>query len=549
MRTNRGDGCTMKSQSFSIYLLKPTYDASNALDDDHTLTAGVSANLLPPNSTLYLHDGKLKPPWWRSYFDIKRKLNQIGKGAIVFMPVDRRCFALCFGHVAHFLKEESYEYDFGLRATLNSVDPDKLKSTDTLQPGRSRRQRTQVPVVGDLTYFDIDRDTTILRALTGKVKAQHSSFFKHATGASNLRLSSSLPPAELPKLGEKLLELYASKDFEATFPDIQSVAPIRDPVQIKELEALLLQAIKSKDDAVSLAMPEIISFADNMYGVFKGAGPSLLYEDIFMERYYEYLESNGVDLVTLTIDDIKHHALLLTDDDGTPRSPQYSVLKCVIFDVTTAAGTFHYTERNWYRVDPAFVTELQTYLDPYCLPTSLPPYNHTSEGEYNKAAATPSRICLDLTSVSPPKHTVIEPCDLYEVSNDEATLHHVKVSTLSAQLSHLFNQGANAIELLKDDSHSVDRLKALLETRAQPAELPKLVAPLADVKYHVAFGIVTHKDPAKKSLNLPLFSRISLRRCMRSLRIRSVRGSFSFIAENSPKKAGIKKTRKKQAKP
>lgn len=539
----------MKSQSFSIYLLKLGYDASNALNNDHTLTSGAPATHLPPKSTLYLHDGKPKPPWWRSYFDIKQALNQIGKGAIVFMPVDKCCFALCFGHVAHFLKEESYEYDFGLRVTLNSVDPGKLKSTDTLQPGRSRRQRTQVPIVGDLTYFDIDRDTTILKALTGKVKAQHSSFFKHATGASNLRLNSSLPPAQLPKLGEKLLELYASKDFEATFPDIQSVAPIRDPVQIKELDALLLEAIKSKDDAVTLAMPEIINFAENMYGTFRGAGPSLLYEDVFMERYYEYLASNKVDLAALSIDDVKRHVVLLTDDDGAPRSPQYSILKCMIFDVTTKTGTFHYAERNWYKVEPTFVAGLQAYLDPYCIPTTLPPYSHTSEGEYNKAAEVNSRVCLDLTSISPPKQTAIEPCDLYDVQSGNAMLHHVKVSTLSAQLSHLFNQGTNAIELLKDDGDSVDRLKALLGSRAQAVELPKLLAPLSASKYHVAFEIVTHKDPAKKSLNLPLFSRISLRRCMRSLKIRSVGGSFSFISDNSPKKPGVKRTRKKTSKP
>lgn len=536
----------VRSQSFSIYLLKPSFNASNALEDDHVLTTGAQADLLPPKAVLYIHDGKPRPPWWRDYFGIRQSLNQIGKGALVFMPVEKRWLALCFGHIAHFLKEESYEYDFGLRVTLNSVDPGKLKSTDTFQPGRSRRQRTQVPVVSDLTYFDIDRDSTILRGLTGKVRTEHSSFFKHATGASNVRLSSALSPSDLPKLGEKLLDLYASKDFETTFPDIQSVTPIRDPVQIRELDELLLKAVRARDEALSLAMPEIVNFAESTYAAFRGAGQSLLYEDVFIGRYYEYLEQNSLDLKSLSLDDLRRHSLLLVDDNATPRSPRHSILKCLIFDVTTSTGTFHYTERNWYKVDPSYVAMLQSFLDPLCQTSSLPAYIHISEGEYNKAAATHSRICLDLTSISPPGTTAIEPCDLYEAVGGVATLHHIKVSTLSTQLSHLFNQGTNAVELLKDDTDSLNLLKKLLEKRASSIELPKLVQPLSDARYHVAFGIVTHKDPNKRSLNLPLFSRISLRRCMRSLRVMSVRGSYSFIQDKSQKKPGFRKVQKKK---
>jgi uncharacterized protein (TIGR04141 family) len=51
-----------------------------------------------------------------------------------FLPVDDRCFALSFGHVHHNLKEVSYEYDFGLRVTLNCVDPHELKARTHLNP-------------------------------------------------------------------------------------------------------------------------------------------------------------------------------------------------------------------------------------------------------------------------------------------------------------------------------------------------------------------------------------------------------------------------------
>lgn len=266
-----------------------------------------------------------------------------------------------------------------------------------------------------------------------------------------------------------------------------------------------------------------------------------------MGRYYEYLEENDVELNTLSIEDIKRHKLQLTDDNGTPKE-RHTVLKCMIFDTAVGSDTYHFSEGNWYKVDASYISKLQAYLDPYCSPIALPEYDHATEGLYNLAAATDSIICLDLASISPPLQTQVEPCDLYEVVNGRATFRHLKVSTLSSQLSHLFNQGINAIELLKAEPDAEKRLRDLLSSKAKAAELPKLVKPLDEGKHHVSFAIITHKDPAKKSLNLPLFSRISLRRCLRSLLLMSVKGSFGFIKDVSPKKAGVKKTRKKKAK-
>lgn len=261
-----------KSRSFSIYLLKNGYDASNALKDDHALDDGGDASELPEGASLFVLDGPPREPWWKSYFGLATPLTQSIKGALAFLPANDRCFALSFGHVFHNLKEESYEYDFGLRVTLNSVDPTKLKSTDILEPAAARRQRTQVPIDSDLTYFDFDRNSAVLKSLTGKVKDEHKELFRHATGASNLHLSTAVAPNGLVPLCEKLLELYASNAYKTTFPDIQNITPIRDPVVIAELNAKLLQALRNKSADLYLTVPDLINYRDNMYAAFSGAG-------------------------------------------------------------------------------------------------------------------------------------------------------------------------------------------------------------------------------------------------------------------------------------
>lgn len=542
-----------KSRAFSIYLLKEGYDATNALREDHALDADIGAQGVPEGATLFVLDSEPRPPWWKSYFSVEKSLTQVNKGALVFLPVGGRCFALSFGHVAHNLIDSSYEYDFGLRVTLNSLDPHKLKSTDTLDPGAAKRQRTQLPIESELTLFDFDRDSTILRSLTGKVRYEHKELFRHATGGSNLRISTDVAADGLAALCEKLLDLYQSEEYKAAFPEIQNIMPVRDPAQIDELNDRLLEAFRARDSDLNITVPEIINYSDNLYAAFAGAGRSRVYDDVYIGRYYEYLDEHGIDLNALSVDDLRRHALVLTDEDGNNRD-RYSIFKSLVFDTAledTQGETFHLCEGNWYRIDDAYIARLSAYLDPLCADSDLPPYDHPSEGEYNAAVAVGDAAiaCLDIKNISPDGQSAVEPCDLLAIRDGVAVFYHVKVSTLSAQLSHLFNQGVNAVELIRLEPQAVDKLEALIRETLADGDADAMVTLVRDRKYRIVFGIVTRKDPAGRSLNLPLFSRISLMRGMKALQLMDVPGRVIFIADQVVAAEGRKKKRKKKAVP
>jgi hypothetical protein len=72
------------------------------------------------------------------------------------------------------------------------------------------------------------------------------------------------------------------------------------------------------------------------------------------------------------------------------------------------------------------------------------------------------------------------------------------------------------------------------------------VALVRDRKYRIVFGIVTRKDPAGRSLNLPLFSRISLMRGMKAPQLMDVPGSVIFIADQVMAAEGQKKMEKRK---
>jgi uncharacterized protein (TIGR04141 family) len=537
-----------KSRPFSIFLLKQGFDANSSLKDNHTLDTQVVASNLPAGATLLVLDNQPYEPWWKEYFGVQKNLKQATKGALIFLPVSNRCLALSFGHVYHSLKDESYEYDFGLRVTLNSVDPKKLKSTDILEPGAAKRRRTQVPIDSDLTFFDFDRDSNILKRLTGKVKDEHTELFKHATGASNLRICSALSPNQLSRLCEKLLELYESTTFKDTFPSIQNITPVRDPSLVNQLNTKVLEAVRSKADSLYLTIPDIVSYENNPHITFQGEGASLIYDDLCLDRYYEYLEECGIELKQIDLITIKKHRVALADENGSTKD-NYSVFKGLIFDVEFNGKTYHLNESDWYKVEEDYIKKIQQYLDPLYKQCELPDYIQTDEGKYNEAVAANNDnfICLDKKNISPAGQNQVEPCDLFSVENSYAVLHHVKRSTFSSQLSHLFNQGTNAATLLRMEKTAVEKLNHLIDaTNFSESQKAIFKAPLEQGRYQVSYAIITHKPKNQKSKNLPLFSRISLMRVMKGFEIMGINASYGFVMDKTPKKEGRKKPRKKQ---
>ena len=350
---------------------------------------------------------------------------------------------------------------------------------------------------------------------------------------------------ELVELCEKLLRLYQSEEYKTAFPEIQNIVPVRDPAQIDALNERLLEAYRTRNSDLNMTVPEIINYSDNLYVAFTGAGRSEIYDDVYIGRYYEYLDGHNVDLAEIGIKELRRHALVLTDEDGEARD-HFSLFKSLVFDTTLEGArgeTFHLCEGQWYRIDDGYIARLAAYLNPLCLDSDLPAYNHASEGEYNEAVAAgdPAIVCLDKTSISPGAQSGVEPCDLLSARDGIAAFYHLKVSTLSAQLSHLFNQGVNAVELMRLESEAVDRLEALIRGAMPDAGADALVSLIRARQYRIVFGIVTRKDPAARCLNLPLFSRISLMRSMKALRLMDVQGNVIFIADAVAASAGRKK--------
>lgn len=99
---------------------------------------------------------------------------------------------------------------------------------------------------------------------------------------------------------------------------------------------------------------------------------------------------------------------------------------------------------------------------------------------------------------------------------------------------------------MRSEPVALANMKALVSHGLPDAEKQALVAPLTNDKFRVVFGIVTHKNKDRKSDNLPLFSRISLMRCMKEFKRMGIAAEYCFIPDLSPKNDGKPRKRKKK---
>lgn len=525
-----------KSRSFSIYLLKENFTPINSLKENHSLEVLQEDNTnLPEQAIMYISDRQANAPWWKSYWGINKNLVQTQKGALTFLKVKNNWIVLTFGSTYHQLKDESYEYDFGIITTLNALDPRKIKSTDLLQPENAKRQRIQSPVASELNFFTLNSDETILKKMTGAVKDEYTELFKNITGGNSLRVSSNLQANEISGLCENLLNIYEKEDYKTTFPELQNIVAVKDPIILNKLKQKLVDAFNEDPAPVELvlAIPEIFDYSNDYIIKYSGDGKSdLEFSDVYIKGYREYLLDRQIISVDNVEKFISHKLRILDENENIIK--EYSVYKSFLFDCELEEKVYHLCEGDWYFIETDFINKLSMELDPLFVDTHeyLHQCEKKREDDYNDSVKESNNnvICLDKTSISPLGQYQVEPCDLLYVKENYLELAHIKISTRSSSLSHLFNQGINSVELLRRNEDAQNKLKELIKNDAEMLPL------IEKGDYSVTYGIITKNNSQKKSKSLPIFSRISLLRTANALKIMNIPLRVYYIYDNVQRK-------------
>ena len=532
----------MKQQTFSIYLLKDGYNDTNCFKTQYKerlekLERNQWNNNTIEDASLFLQKNFPKPPAWKDYFGISKEINNELQGSILIIPIKQEIkiyhFAITFGHAYHALMKHAIDHNFGLITTLNSLEPEEsIRSLDTVYPESNKRERILSPRFTSLSFFQFNKYESLVKSLQGKVKKEYKEIFNNIIGTVSFKCSSKKPLSELKKLCSKLLEIYSKEDYIKSVPELTYIKPESDPKKIQELNNKLLSHIHSGND-ILLSIPNMIDSNIPLNFLYSGIDNiSEEYDDVLYENYKEYLLKSKINLKNLLIEDLYQHSITLINLDTKEELESSSIYDCFAFDAILDKEHYHLCDGSWYKISKDYISILKKELDPIFIShhPALDPFNHQNEGAYNEEMGNmekyAKRLCLDKLDISPKGQTTVEPCDIIRLDEDNTLdLIHIKIDTKSSSLSHLFNQGLNSICLIRSNDEARNNMNSLLSKNPNFNQIINM----KNRNYKVTYGIITKKNINNKSENLPLFSRISLLRCLEQFKLLGIECRVVFI--------------------
>jgi len=464
---------------------------------------------------LYIKQNPRTTPKWLTFFsdtlpEVPRLHNQ-SNGALLLLKRGRRLFALTFGLGRHLLEPGKSEESFGLRVTLNSVDPARLRSVDRRTfDAISSHTRTQASQEGDVTAFGLNVEQDLLRAATGSPINQQLG--KRMTGMDSLAVTLPINIKSLPSLLDKYLVQFKDESYKQNFPWVDHIGEVHDGRLREELDRSLLSAIQSSDLSdlkAWLAVPELIDWEQVggfRYNPDKSIDPK---PDLHLRDFLATVPN----VARITVDRLRERHVYAYDSGDENLVRRWTVYSCLYGEVDRDQTTYLLSGGIWYRVEKDFVATVDRYVAKLVKISSLPAYTDASEGAYNRrvARASKGKIALMDQKLIRVGGTTVEFCDLFTSDNK---IIHVKRYGGSSVLSHLFSQGSVAANaFLEDQAFRIAVNTKLPSTHQLNDTAPRPVASDFEINYAIVSRSQKRIDKA-----LPFFSRLNLRNAARQLK-------------------------------
>lgn len=501
----------------SIYLIKEDYRRFDQIFDDYDQDRKIDLNITgAARAHFYYRPTKTGQPNWVGLFSefseiMELNLSNASTAAVLVIGVAGRLFALTYGYGRTLLKPGCYEERFGLLVTINTINPDSIRSIDkTTFDELTLQTREQSSKAGEHYMFGVDIERDVVRAITGKARSEE--FGKRMSGMDNLNVVVNGSLSDIPGLMARYLNRFEDESYKETteWAWIDHISQVRDVSVIEGLNDLLVARMKNEEnESLWLAPPEIIDWdrTDGYRYNQRMRGEHV--DDMDIEEYMNTLDDE------ISLEMLNRKKIFAVDSDSGRTYTGWSVFKCIYCEIEQDGNTYILSSGTWYRVAGDFVTDINERIER--IPSSnisLPDYSHDSETEYNIDVHERNRSNLALMDRKPIPfgggRSSIEFCDLY--SNDRKFI-HVKRYGSSSTFSHLFNQGVNsAIYFVSEGA-----FRSLVNERLpRQFKIPDARRRVSPEDYEIVYAIVSKTEEA--IVKLPFFSRVSLSNAHRELR-------------------------------
>ncbi|MEU8210011.1 DUF6119 family protein [Micromonospora sp. NPDC049044] len=492
----------------------------------------------PQGTVGYFSTPKQKvPPWAKALSPIFPALSQaqnLSNRFVIFLPVQSRWFAVCFGYGSSALEWSAIEANFGLRFAARRMSPKSLREFRSRRVGASNRaQAVQLPLGGDLKDLDVGAlEGEFVRRLAGTLDESNGAEFADvdavaATDAISFRARTDLEKIQ-GTLSRMLAEIEAGTATEG-LKFVDSLEPLRvKSEQTAQLDRHLAQALFGgvhgfaefgdelsglQDHLLEFSFPDTLTTDEiDEIRLYRGERSTLLSEPSIAGVRDALNELKGR-LTARSLDNIK---LMAFDNEGEAKSPYMPLRHWLIFESGNEERRFILTLGRWFALNEDYTRKLDDDLSKVDdLTNALKPpawEGGKAEGAYNddfQDAHSDTTIILDKVKIRSEDGDEIEACDLL---HRDGFLIHVKNYKKSQTLSHLFSQGlVSALSLRGDSVYRANFLRAV--QGIDPAFVP-IAEKAPEV---VVYAIGVQKD-RPVPLGLPSFSKVNLRDFVKRVR-------------------------------
>lgn len=505
----------IRKEKLSIYLVRDASKPDSEILKLENTKDPVQIKLDEADSVfLYIKkEPPSRPPAWTTLFTSSGSVpiemfgNSSSVGAVLVVRVHKNTFLISFGSGFHLLQGNAIERDFGLRVTLNSVDPDKLRSLDKASYDHNPlNSRTQSTKDADIFELHVDSELEMLYAVTGASKVEI--FGTHVTGRDALTVMIQAELNSIPAILKEALARYDSK-LPGPFEWVDNINRVRDSDDIEILD-LELETLFKKGDISNfwLGEPEVIDWESQIGYSFDRYAKTPRHIVLKITDFLEHLQQRKIELSL----DALYSTAIHVNNNEYQTIKTWSVYRCLYAEIVMGSEQYILRNGTWYRINTDFVKAVDDYLSTLNIHAyKFPIYAHDREDEYNEYLSKQDNtfVLMDKKNIKiGGSYDKLEFCDLIK---DGCEFVHIKYYRSSSTLSHLFSQGTVAAEAFIKDLEFREKLNPILPASIQLADPKSRPNPNA---YKIVYAIATNKSLPDE---LPFFSKVTLKNALKTL--------------------------------
>lgn len=463
------------------------------------------------------------PPSWVDFIgdhapEIPAELYAAGAGAVLFVPVETRMLAICFGHIHIALNDDAFQRQFGLRVTLNSVPRGGLRTLDLATPDAvTFQKRVQASKDSDLQQFGVNPLRDLARVAGGTPR--DADFARFVAGKDSLSITCKVSADQIHAKSAEVMQMYMRDDYKNEFAWVDNMQVVSEKDIVAELDAELNNALLALREGhpsdLHMAPPEVVDYTEGSELHYNGFGShGTAFTSLAIDDYVTELNRCGF---AGDFHDIKsNHRVAAKGSDGTDFSEKWRVYDCFVFETALGAGAaqryFVLFAGDWYLVERQFKASVDAHFAGLEKVAVIGPTLCANERQLiaDIQANRPDLLMLDQVKINPAgvRYANLEPCDFLSLTGDFI---HLKDGNSSGSISHLWSQGVVSAEALVSDADFRKKLRARVKAagRGFEAQLPKATEKVTREKYKVVYGIM-RKPYADGQIDIPFFSKVSL---------------------------------------